>query len=292
MESGGDRVGPAGSHSRSRWRVLKSLIAVFGMGLQVTGLYHRGLRNALDIRLTRIELSFPALPRAFDGFRILHLTDLHVDALPATTDVACELLADLEADLCVLTGDFRFRVRGPHRQILPGMQKLLDALEVRHGVFGVLGNHDNAGMVADFEALGIKMLVNETDGIERGGETLHVTGTDDVHYYYTDAARQALAGAPDGFKIALIHSAELADVAAEHGFALYLSGHTHGGQVCLPGGRPVLTHLSRHRRYARGLWRHGDLQGYTSTGVGVSALPVRFNNRGEVALITLRRGAG
>ena len=78
-------------------------------------------------------------------------------------------------------------------------------------------------------------------------------------------------------------------MAADHGFHLYLTGHTHGGQICLPGGRPILTHLTQHRRYARGQWRHGAMQGYTSTGIGVSALPVRYNNRGEVALITLRR---
>ncbi len=115
------------------------------------------------------------------------------------------------------------------------------------------------------------------------------TGTDDVHYYYTDAARAALEAAPKGFKIALIHSAELADAAAEAGFSLYLSGHTHGGQVCLPGGLPIITHMSRHRRYASGLWRHGSMTGYTTTGIGVSGLPVRFNTRGEAVLITLRR---
>ena len=78
--------------------------------------------------------------------------------------------------------------------------------------------------------------------------------------------------------------------AADGGFRLYLAGHTHGGQVCLPGGRPIITHMSRHRRYARGLWRHGAMVGYTSTGLGVSALPVRFNSRGEVVMITLRSG--
>ena len=107
---------------------------------------------------------------------------------------------------------------------------------------------------------------------------------------YTDAARAALETAPDGFKIALIHAAELADIAANAGFSLYLAGHTHGGQVCLPGGRPIITHLGRHRRYASGLWRHGSMTGYTTTGIGVSGLPVRFNSRGEVVLITLRRG--
>jgi len=124
--------------------------------------------------------------------------------------------------------------------------------------------------------------------ISASGAAFLFAGTDDVHYYYTEEAREALATATVGFKIALIHSAEFADAAAENGYHLYLAGHTHGGQICLPGGWPIITHMTRFRRYGRGLWRHGKMRGYTSTGVGVSGLPVRFNSRGEVVLITLR----
>ncbi len=289
METGGERSGPGGRHGRYRWQLLKRLLALFGLGLRLLGLFERGRRNAIDIRLRRLELRFPGLPPAFDGFRLLQLTDLHVDALPEAMEAARRIAAEQEADLCVLTGDYRFRVSGPHAQILPGLRALRDSLRTAEGVVAVLGNHDSAAMVEDFEALGIRVLVNETMSLARAGETIHLTGTDDVHYYFTAAACEALAAAPPGFKIALIHSAELADVAAEQGFALYLAGHTHAGQVCLPGGRPILTHMSRFRRYAAGLWRHGAMQGYTSSGVGVSALPVRFNCPGEVVLITLRR---
>lgn len=289
LEVGGQRVGPEGGHSRLRWRLLKVLVKLFGVGLKATGLYGRGVKNAADIRMERIELSFPDLPAAFDGFRILHLSDLHVDALPGLVDTAKGLVEGFESDLCVLTGDYRFRVGGPHEQILPGMGRLLDAVRSRHGVVAILGNHDSAAMVEALEGLGVRMLINETLGIERGGQSIHLTGTDDVHYFFTESARTALAEAPAGFKIALIHSPELAEAAADRGFRLYLTGHTHGGQVCLPGGLPIITHLGRHRRLARGLWRLGEMQGYTSAGVGVSALPVRFNSRGEVVLITLRR---
>jgi predicted MPP superfamily phosphohydrolase len=81
----------------------------------------------------------------------------------------------------------------------------------------------------------------------------------------------------------------MADYAARAGYALYLCGHTHGGQVCLPGGKPVVTHLARCRRAARGLWQWGGMTGYTTTGLGVSGPPLRFNCPGEAALITLRR---
>ncbi len=289
MEAAGVRRSPKGHHSRRLWQIFKLLIKLFGTVLKLTGLYQRGRRNAFDIRLTRLDLAFPDLPSAFDGFTILQLTDLHVDALPEAMAAARVHAAEVEVDLCVLTGDYRYRVSGPHEQILPGMRGLVANVRARHGICAVLGNHDCADMVPAFEALGIIMLINESLSLQRRGEAIHLTGTDDVHYFYSGAARAALSNAPTGFKIALVHSPELADAAADCGFHLYLTGHTHGGQICLPGGRPILTHLSCHRRYARGLWRHDEMQGYTSTGVGISALPVRFNNRGEVVLITLRR---
>ncbi len=121
-------MGPEGGHSRLRWKLLKFAIAIFGLGLRAVGLYRRGLNNALDIQLTRFDLWFPDLPPAFDGFQILQLSDLHVDSLPKAMDAARELAAGVEVDLCVLTGDFRFRVEGAYEQILPGMKDLVDAV--------------------------------------------------------------------------------------------------------------------------------------------------------------------
>jgi predicted MPP superfamily phosphohydrolase len=289
MEAGYEKHTPRGGRARRHWRAFRRLLALFGAALRVTGLYRRGLRNALDIRLRRLELAFDDLPPEFDGYRILQLSDPHVDFLAAPFDIALDLVAGEPVELCVLTGDYRNAVSGPFAQILPAFEALVARLRPADGICAILGNHDCADMVDAFERLGIAVLVNETRGLRRGAARSHVTGTDDVHYYYTDAARAALAAAPAGFKIALVHSAELADVAAEAGFGLYLAGHTHGGQVCLPGGRPIVTHMSRYRRYASGLWRHGAMTGYTTSGIGVSALPVRFNTRGEAVLITLRR---
>ena len=291
MEQGEVKNSPDGRRPQVRhWNAFKRLVELFGLGLRLLGLHDRGIRNALDIKFNRLELWFEDLPGEFDGFRILQLTDLHADFLPETMEITHGLIAGVEADLCVLTGDYRRRVKGPFEQIMPAMEKLASEIATPHGIFAILGNHDCAAMAEAFEGLGIDVLLNETRTIQRGDAAVHFTGTDDVHYYYTDAARAALAGAPEGFKVALIHSAELADAAADSGFHFYLAGHTHGGQVCLPGGWPIITHMSRHRRYAKGLWRHGSMVGYTSTGVGVSALPVRFNSRGEVVLITLRSG--
>ncbi len=289
MEAAEEKHTPSAVTTRRHWFAFKQMLRLFGWGLQLCGLYERGVRNALDIELKRMELGFANLPAEFDGFRILQLSDLHVDFLPEPLDAALDLIAGEEVDLCVLTGDYRKRVSGPFEHIMPAFEKLLARLPAQHGVYAILGNHDCADMVPAFEGIGIEVLVNETRRVQKGGAHIHLTGTDDVHYYYTEAARAALERAPEGFKIALVHSAELADVAAEAGFQLYLAGHTHGGQVCLPGGKPIITHMSSHRCYASGLWRHGTMVGYTTTGVGVSGLPVRFNTRGEAVLITLNR---
>ncbi len=291
MEGSKWKSTPLGQRRKRHWVLFQSLLRIFGFGLKLVGLYRRGVENALALKLTRFELRFADLPAAFDGFRILHLSDLHVDALPATLEVARRLCAGIEVDLCVLTGDYRRRTSGPFDQILPALEGLVSGLRAREGCYAILGNHDCAAMVPALEALGLTVLVNQSRSIERGGARIHLTGTDDVHYYVTQAAQRALEAAPEGFRIALVHSAELAGVAAEQGFQLYLAGHTHGGQICLPGGRPIFTHLTCHRGYASGLWRHGDMVGYTTTGVGTSGLTVRFNSRGEVALITLRAGA-
>jgi len=291
MEVGKEKHTPSAIKERRHWVAFKQMLALFGIMLRICGLYERGIRNAQEIRLKRLNLAFHDLPSEFDGFRILQLSDLHVDFLPETLDAALKLVSGEQADICVLTGDYRKRVSGPFEHILPDFERLFAQVRTRDGIFAILGNHDCADMVPAFEGIGIEVLVNETRRIQRGRARISLTGTDDVHYYYSEAARAALAMAPEGFKIALIHSAELADVAAEAGFQLYLAGHTHGGQVCLPGGKPIITHMSSHRRYATGLWRHDNMVGYTTTGVGVSGLPVRFNTRGEVVLITLNRSS-
>ncbi len=289
MERHREKRLPDGKRHRRRFALFSVLIDVFGKLLKLVGLYRLGERNALDIRLNRIELTFPDLPAGFDGYTLLQLTDLHFDSHPAAARRLIEIVDGLEVDAVVLTGDYRFGISGPFAQILPELEALLAAVRARDGIYGILGNHDSVDMVEPFERLGVTMLANQTVTLTRGRDRIHVVGVDDVHYYYPDQAVAALREAPPGFKIALIHSPELIPEAASAGMSLYLAGHTHGGQICLPGGWPIIAHMAAPRRYARGLWREGEMIGYTSTGAGTSGLPVRFNSRSEVALITLRR---
>lgn len=143
-------------------------------------------------------------------------------------------------------------------------------------------------MVDLLEAQGVTMLVNETVRVGTGPSHFHVTGTDDVHLFYSDEAHKVLREGPEGFRIALVHTPDLATDAARAGYGLYLCGHTHGGQICLPGGRPILTALDSHQHLASGAWSLDGMQGYTSRGIGGGFFPVRFNCPGEIGLLRLK----
>lgn len=268
----------------------KFLFRCAALGLKTTGLHVRGRRNAVDIRLNRLEIALPGLPPAFEGYTILHMSDLHADGPLDFDGAVARALDGVEADLCALTGDYRYRLKGTHDEAARPMADILRHVRARDGIVGVLGNHDLGTMVAPLREIGIDVLVNEHRTLRRGNDEIRLIGLDDVHAYQpADEAAEALNGMPEGFRILLLHSPELLDEAAAAGVSLYLAGHTHGGQICLPGGRALLTNIRSPRRFARGAWRHGEMRGYTTTGVGVSMLPMRFHCPPEVALITLRR---
>lgn len=246
--------------------------------------------------LTNLELRFSKLPRAFDGYRILHLSDIHFDRLPGIERVVAEMTQRLDTDLAVLTGDYQDRRSrsAAHLEtaVLRPMRILCEAIHARDGILATLGNHDSVHMVEPFESQGMRVLCNETVQIHRGNQSVHVTGLDDVHRYYTFMARDALRADHHGFKIALVHSADLYEEAANNGYALQLSGHTHGGQICLPGGIPLFTNLNASRRFASGMWQHEQLRGITNRGVGTAGAPLRVFCPGEVLVITLRHSTG
>jgi len=245
--------------------------------------------RALRLELTELTVFLPDLPPNFDGYRIVHLTDLHLDNIEDTASATARHIAGLDSDLCIITGDIRDNIHAPIAPLIDRLGHVVSGVRPPDGVFSVLGNHDSAAMVSPMESLGIRVLLNETVSLARGADQFHITGLDDVHRFHTDAAHAALEAAPDGFCLALVHSPEVADIASVR-HRLYLTGHTHGGQICLPGGRPFAAGLKRHRDLARGAWRHGDMVGYTSRGIGTCVLPFRTFCPGEVVRVTLRCG--
>jgi len=279
-----------GEKRRRHWSIFKFLIRLFGAGLKAFRLHQRGYRNATHIVVNRERIHFSDLPAPFHGYTLLHLTDIHADFISGYENVICESIKNLVYDACVMTGDYRAKISGSIKGSMKGMKKITSTIRAKDGIFATLGNHDSYRMTVPLEKAGITVLANESLVIKRGNSRIQISGIDDPYYYYTDQALTALEGPSDSFKIALVHTPSLYDVAANNGYRLYLCGHTHGGQICLPGGHPVILHLKHGRKYYRGLWRYGKMTGYTSQGCGTIGIPIRFNTMSEVTLITLLKG--
>jgi len=255
--------------------------------LTVAGLHGRGRRNVLRIQLRRHDLVLDSLPLAFDGYTLLHLSDLHLDLSEAYLERLVERVQQLEYDICVLTGDFRFRTFGPQEPALEALTRLRPHLS--GPTYAVLGNHDSIRMVPPMEALGIRVLLNESVRIEREGGELYLAGIDDAHYFRTHNFQRAAHDIPqDACAILLSHTPEPYRLAAHADFSVMLCGHTHGGQICLPGGVPILTDSDAPRAFARGPWHYRNLVGYTSVGCGASIVDIRLNCLPEITLHRLR----
>jgi uncharacterized protein len=256
--------------------------------LRLSGMLARGGVNACRIEVRRNPIALRDLPDAFDGFTILHLTDLHADISVGAMRALPAVITDLDYDICVMTGDFRGETSGPHQR---AMELIGDVLrDISKPVYGILGNHDPATMLLGLEAMGVRMLMNEAEPLARGQDRLWIVGIDDPHFFKTNDLRAAMAAVPDGGTAVLLsHSADGYQDAERAGVGAFLCGHTHGGQICLPCGIPIVTSGRTPRRLASGPWRHGNMIGYTSRGVGTSAVAARFNCLPEVTLHTLRR---
>lgn len=277
-----------GKKSKSHWNYFKRIIHFLLWGTKITGLYKRGYANVQNIQIKEHELRFDNLPTNFDGFRILHLTDLHIDATPELVHSILHVVDQAEFDMAVLTGDYRQDNSGDFTQIINPIAQISELLQKEFPPLAILGNHDTYLMTDYEEELKMRFLINESVQIERNGQFITVSGSDDAFSYYTDAILETFTDKP-GFKIALVHSSELADIASEKGYNLYLCGHTHGGQVCLPGGKALISHQQEGEGYISGFWKHGEMTGYTSNGCGVSGVPLRFNCPGEITVFTLRK---
>ena len=140
-------------------------------------------------------------------------------------------------------------------------------------------------MLPGLEKMGIRMLVNECEIVKRGRQRICLAGIDDAHFYLTDNIEKAASGIPtDVFSILLSHTPEVYEEAAYADFNLMLCGHTHGGQICLPGSIPMILNSILPRYMGSGAWKYRSMFGYTSVGAGSSTVPVRFNCPPEITL--------
>jgi predicted MPP superfamily phosphohydrolase len=253
---------------------------------KLSGLHGRAQRNARAVELRRHTFVLPHLPAAFNPLRILHLSDLHLDMDQGAVHALIEQIRRVNYDLCVLTGDYRARTFG---SIDEAMQRLAAVRSQLTGpVYAVLGNHDSIRMVPAMEAMDITLLLNEHATFRRGDQTLWLAGIDDAHYFRVDNIEKAIGPCPEGeLRILLSHTPEVYRQAAHAGFDIFLCGHTHGGQICLPGGIPLTLDARCPRHLGRGGWRHQQMQGYTSAGAGTSIVDLRLNCPPEITLHTL-----
>lgn len=257
--------------------------------LKATGLFWTGRRNARRVVVRENVISDPKIPIDFDGFTVLHISDLHIELSEDALARTANLIDDLTYDICVLTGDFRALTYGSHKAAIQGTELL--CRHINKPVYAVLGNHDTILMVPELEHLGISVLLNEATPIQRGahGARIFLAGVDDAHYFQADNLEKASSNiAEDAFSILLSHTPEIYRPAAHCGFDVMLSGHTHGGQICLPGGIPLKLNAVIPRHLGSGAWRYRNLRGYTSTGVGTSIVSVRFNCPPEITLHKLQ----
>ncbi|MCE5243558.1 MAG: CDP-archaeol synthase [Syntrophobacteraceae bacterium] len=259
---------------------------------RLLGVYEKGMQNALKIEERRFSLAFPDLPESFDGYRVLFLSDLHLDGLDGITEAVIAAVKDHPVDLCILGGDFRMETYGPFDKALARLRRIIPHIRAKDGILAVVGNHDCLEIVEPLRNDGITFLVNDSMPIRRDGSQIWFAGVDDPHDYKCHDLGQAFHGIPRGaFCILLAHSNEIYREAAAFRPRLYLCGHSHGGQIQVPPFGPLFTHSSAPRKYCEGVWHYNGMTGFTTGGVGVSGVPVRFNCRGEVSILTLRRKA-
>jgi predicted MPP superfamily phosphohydrolase len=252
------------------------------------------------IVMERIEVRLKRLPGAFDGFRIAQISDIHYGPYMTSAFVreAVEEINKLQPDLIVLTGDFVSHPFGKPAgregaaYIHPCLEELRP-LRADYGRFAVLGNHDHWNHPATvrnaLDAAGFPVLINQAVALEKENTRLWLAGVDDVMAGRPDLEK-ALRRVPAGeAALLLAHEPDFADQAAKFPVDLQLSGHSHGGQVRLPGiGALILPPLAR--KYPIGWNRVGNLQVYTNRGFGVIGPPVRWNCPPEITLLTLRAG--
>ena len=262
------------------WYSLRSIIRNC---LRLVLLHGRARRNARRIEIRHNHIKLPRLPVAFEDFTLLQISDLHLDMAADFPHALIEAVRQVEYDLCVLTGDFRAETFGPYEAALQGLQQVRTQLEGE--VYAILGNHDTVCMVPGMESMDIRLLLNEQVTLQRGGDTIYLVGIDDPHYYRADNLEKAAENIPeDAVSILLAHSPEIYQHAAHADFDVMLCGHTHAGQICLPGGVPLMCNASCPRSLCAGAWSYHGLSGYTSAGSGACVVDVRLNCPPEITL--------
>ncbi len=247
-------------------------------------------RNALNeansLTIENIKISLKRLPKNLEGFRIIHLSDIHHSPFTNLEHIsrAVKIANELQPDMFILTGDY---VSHEPEYIAP-VAEVLGKLEAEFGTFACLGNHDHW---TDAESVTncmrdekITVLINEGFRLTAKGAAFWLAGVDDYMVGKTDLPGALRGSFPDEMKMLLAHNPIIARRAARVGVDLMLSGHTHGGQIKI---RDEEKRILPRRKLKNGLYRRKDTQIYITRGIGTVVLPVRYQCPPEISLIEL-----
>ena len=259
------------------------------------------IHERLDVEVTRQRIRLARLPKAFEGFHIVQLSDLHISPFMTAAQIRrCSTIANgLRPDLIVLTGDFLTWDPGPQGEVV----QALAPLRAPYGVFGCLGNHEiltetQESITRLFATSGIRILRQARASIRSGGESLSLIGVDFQGKLglplppwppaaYLGGVEKLIL--PDRVNILLSHNPNTFDRAAQLGIDLTLAGHTHGGQLALDFVHRGLNLSRPAYRYNRGWYEKPGGQIYVNRGIGTIGFPIRFGAPPEITIFELSR---
>jgi len=254
------------------------------------GILGRDQFRVEDFEITALPLEIPGLDSAFEGYRIVQITDLHLGhwLSPERLDGVVQLVNQQKPDIVVMTGDYvSYVLSGIAERMITAFSELRPQV----ATLAVLGNHDHwmgaKNIRAVLESSGVIELANDVYTIQKGSATLHFAGIDDVTVgaHNLDTVLEKLP--IEGPAILLAHEPDYADVSAKTGrFALQLSGHSHGGQIVLPKIGALLRGPGFFK-YPNGLYQVGEMLQYTNRGIGTHVFRIRYKCPPEITVITL-----
>ncbi|MDQ3635269.1 MAG: metallophosphoesterase [Acidobacteriota bacterium] len=245
------------------------------------------LNEANTLEVEEVEINLKRLPKKLDGFRLVHLSDIHHSPFTNIEHIenAVKIANELAPDMFVLTGDY---VSHEFEYIEP-VAEVLGKLESEYGSFACLGNHDHW---TDAEAVtkhlrenDITVLINEGFRFTAQDVSFWVCGVDDHMVKQTDLTAALHGSFPDEMKMLLAHNPVIIRQAMKYDIDVMFSGHTHGGQVKIRDKEKKI--LAHRRKLTSGLHERKDTQIYITRGIGTVVLPVRYQCPPEISLITL-----
>jgi predicted MPP superfamily phosphohydrolase len=248
------------------------------------------LRNPVGFEWNRLRLPIAGLPLALAGLRILHLTDFHFGQWSRAYDELIERVRANEPDLLLIGGDYVESKRDPWPAV-PLVRRLLEQLTARFGCFGVLGNHDGP-IGPNIVSSNFTLIDRQRKLLEINGAKLELIGIPRLtrqgpDQAFIDSLPTKTVGVP---RVVLSHFSDFVNRMRSSGVDLFLAGHTHGGQICLPGGLAMVKHTSLPRRYVRGVHRIENMWFVANRGMGYSTIRIRTFCPSEVVEIELVRG--